>query len=529
MTLTNLIQKLKTASEGEEPNLRKLNSLVAGKIEFPEYFDSNAESDRGIREGFRTDVPHLAVSFFAQRTEDEVQPTLDGLFSRAKSVRLHKGTAKVKYKVLWTPESFQEERRLEGLFFDEVKVESTAYNYDSTQNRLVTQCQGHIIEATTKGNRMTLNAKGEYRRELRGIIERYGPQFANLNLSKDDAERLLRVISRCSNSELLKRVLRPEKRKVLSISQDTGISFGEREVIEITIQTRDLPKYEEAIGKPLIDSNKESRVTKLVKIYGLGAILRGERLSDLQSIAREIPNMDLGIIYGHPMVTNIDARRMLDEEIELIDRGYKEMFLFGPNAHMIRGGIVKRLAIEHFGEEVVNNFDKLEVNDYINFLKARGYVEPRAEDVEDEEDREFYARLRAKGEIENRAFSAEPDYQQKERHLLEFFKQSYAQDPKDSIQGLRKHYQNEPPKVTISATSRKDASRLSRLKLPSRSKLCEFGIEEHLGAEHQNSLSITRSGFSDEGIHFYLRTSVDSPTLLELQEYACSQIGVRFN
>ena len=239
--------------------------------------------------------------------------------------------------------------------------------------------------------------------------------------------------------------------------------------------------------------------------------------------------MDLGIIYGHPMVTNMDARRMLDEEIELIDRGYKERFLFGINAHTIRGRLVKRLAIEHFGEEVVNNFDKLEVNDYITFLKARGYVEPRAEDVEDEEDRKFYAKLRADGKIEDIAFSAKPDYQQKERHLLEFFKQSYAQDPKDSVQMLRKHYQNEPPKMTISATSRKDASILRRLKLPSRSKLCEFGIEENLGAKHQNSISITRIGFSDEEIHFSLKTSVYSPTLLQLQEYACNQMGIRFN
>jgi len=526
MTLTNLIQKLKIASEGEEPNFRKLNSLVTGKIEFPEYFDPDSESDRGIREAFRTDVLHLVVSFFAKRTGEDVQPILDELFSRAKSVRLHKGTAKVKYKVLWTPESFQEERKLNGLFSDNIKVESTAYNYDPTQNRLVTQCQSHGIEATTNGNRMTLNTRGKYRRELKSIIERHGPQFANLNLSKDDAERLLRADS--TNSEL-KKALSPEKREVLGISQDRGISFGEQEVIEITVPTRDIHKYEDAIGKPLIDTDKESRVTKLVKIYGLGAILRGERLSDLQSIAREIPNMDLGIIYGHPMVTNIDARRMLDEEIELIDRGYKEMFLFGLNAHMIRGRLVKRLAIEHFGEEVVNNFDKLEVNDYITFLKARGYVEPRAEDVEDEETREFYTILRAEGKIEDRAFSTEPDYVAKERHLLEFFKQSYAQDPKDSVQMLRKHYQNEPPKVTISATSRKDASILSRLKLPSKSKLCEFGIEENLGAEHQNSLSISRMGFLDERIHFYLRTSVDSPTLLQLQEYACSQIGVRFN
>ena len=277
MTLTNLIQKLKIASEGEEPNFRTLNSLVAGKIEFPEYFDPDAESYRGVREVFRTDVPHLAVSFFAQKTEDDVQPTLDGLVSRAKSVRLHKGTARVKYKVLWTPESFQEERRLKGLFFDDVKVESTAYNYDPTQNRLVTQCQNHRIEATTKGNRMTLNAEGEYRRQLKSIIERYGPQFANLSLSKDDAGRLLRATSG-ADSESLKRVLIPEKREVLRISQDTGIIFGQQEVIEITVPTRDLPKYEEAIGKPLIDSNKESRVTKLIKIYGLGAMLRGERL-----------------------------------------------------------------------------------------------------------------------------------------------------------------------------------------------------------------------------------------------------------
>lgn len=514
MTLADLIQKLKTATEGKELSFKELDSLIDGRIEFPDGFKPYGDAPyKRLSKGFRSDVYHLTVSGSVERTKDEVQPVLDELFSRAKSVKIDKGTAKVEYKVLWTPEAFQEERRLTGLFFDEVEVESSSYTCDTTQMRIGVQGQSHRIRATTQKNRMVIEATGKYRGELEDLIERYSPQIAKLNLSKEDAERLLRATRRSSkgiNIEALEKALKQVEKDVISLSQDRGISFGKQEVIEITAPTNTLHALEEAIGKPLIDSKKESRVTQLIKIYGLGATLKGERLSDLQFIARDIPLMDLGIIYGHPMITDTDARKILNDEIALITRSYKEMFLFGMNSHIIRGPLVKRLAMEHFGEEVLNGFKDASPRDYVNFMKSRGYVEPTAE------------------EFESNGLSGEPDYQQKERHLLEFFKQSYAKDTKESVQRFREFYQNTATGVVISASSKKDASKLSRLKIPSKSRLYRLQINEDLGRKHRNYISIGRHYPSDKDIDFFSTTSLDSPILLPLQEYVCREMGIKF-
>lgn len=116
-------------------------------------------------------------------------------------------------------------------------------------------------------------------------------------------------------------------------------------------------------------------------------------------------------------------------------------------------------------------------------------------------------------------------------HLLEFFKRSYQRDPKESVEKFREAYTNQEPTLEISATARHlDASKLRRLKLPSKSRLISFGITEHMNraTPYSNDLTISRTLPSSDDIHFWSRTSVDNPMLLVLQEYACRVMGVQF-
>ena len=535
MTLTSLIQEFKKETQGKELSWREVGKLTEGRVIFPEDFNIREDSVelRNMGFGKKIDVPtyHLRVSAVPERNLDEVQPILDEIFSRAKVLKFGKGTSQIEYNVLWTPEDFQEERKLTGLFFDTVKVSSRAYTCNPTQVRIGMNGQSHEIEASTHTNQMVLTATGKYGEHLNDLVERYKPQAARLRLSRDDAERLLKGVRNGSFkyfSNNLEKFLHPKERSVINLSLGSGINIGTQEVIEITVSTPALRQFEQIIGKSLIRYDHGSGVTEFLKIYGLG-MLRGERLSDLQSLAREIPQMNLGVIYEHSMLTNSEAKELLDKEIGLVVKGYEDMFFFGMNSHMVRGGLVKRLAREHFGDEILTGFEDLSVNDYVGFLRARGYLEPSAESVEREIEREINAKYRAEMGIEDRAFNDEPDYIAKEMHLLEFFKQSYSNGPRESIKNFRDGYKNKAPEIEISASSRdKDAAKLGRLKLPSESRLYGFGIREQVPG-CCNELLITRTLPSSENIHFWSRTSVDSPIILALQEYACHEMGIRFN
>ncbi|MFQ5572904.1 MAG: hypothetical protein ACE5EJ_01495 [Nitrosopumilaceae archaeon] len=541
MTLANLIDDLKQAVQDGKVDRRNAQELVEGRVILP--YDFNAERAEVKFEDFNfgdkhpTSLYHLGISAFPKRSLDEVQPVLDEFFTRAKGLKLGKGVADVTYGVFWTPETFQDEKKLTGLFFDEVKVESRAYTCDPPKVRIGMPGQSHKIEATTQANKMILKATGNYRGQLEGLVETFNPQYAKLNLSNEDAGRLLRAVRNTPIGKYvagrLEKALQPEERHVMSLSLGGGISFGTQEVIELAVPTRVLRQYEEAIGKPLIvvSPKQDSQVTEFIKVYGLGGILRGERLSDLQYLARSIPEMNLGIVYGSPVVTLGQAKELLESEIELMTKGYESIFGLGMNSHMRRGGVVKRLAREHFGGEVVDKFDELGVWDYVDFLKVHGYDEPRAEDVESESTRKIYADLRVEGRIPDRAFANEPEYIAKERHLLEFFKQSYAKDPRESVQRFREFYQNSEPEMRIFARGRgKDASKLRKLKLPPKSRLVSFGITEHMNraTPYSNDLTISRTLPSNDDVHFWSRTSVDNPMLLGLQEYACREMGVQF-
>lgn len=234
-------------------------------------------------------------------------------------------------------------------------------------------------------------------------------------------------------------------------------------------------------------------------------LLKGQRLSDLKYLARAIPEMHLGIVYNNPVLTLGQARELLDKEVEIISKGYETIFGLGLNSHMWRGGVVKRLARDQCGDEIVDKFDEIGVNDYIDYLKSKGY-----------EQEESYR---------------DPDYIRKERHLLAFFKQGYSKNPNTAVENFRKWYTNNEPKLEIFSIARNvDASKIGKIKLPPKSRLFSFGITEHMheATPYSNDLSIDRTTPSSDSVHFWSRTSLDSPILLPLQEYACNEVGISF-
>lgn len=516
MTLQNLISDLKESVAEGSVERRAAQSLVDGRVELPESF-TNADRTEIEFKDFNwgdkspTSLYHLGISAFPTLTLDEVQPVLDEMLQMSRGLQLEKGVADAKYEVFWTPEAFQEETRLPTFFSSEITVRSSAYSVDPTKVRIGFQGDRHNVEASMAANQLTLKAEGNYRRELGNLIEALNPQFAKLKLSKDDAQRLLRKVNGSSSekyfAQSLEKALQPEEQSTMSIGLG-GMSFGTQEVIEIALRTKHLEYVKEAIGKPLLNvsGKDETGVTELIKVYNAIDLMRGRRLSDLQYIAGAVPKMELGMVYNHPVITTSQAQELLDAEIDIISKGYESVFGLCMNSHMWRGGVVKRLARDHFGDSVIEQFDETGVDDYVSLLKSQGY-----ESIE--------------------TFENEPEYIAKERHLLSFFRQSYDKDHGQSVEKFREFYQNGEPNLSIHARTRGlDASKTKKIKLPSKSRLFSFGITEHMhkATPYSNDMSITRTLPDSKDVHFWCRASVDSPILLPMQEYACREMGILF-
>ncbi len=518
MTLADLINDLKKQTEGKDFSLYYMNQIIEERTVFPKGFENPDFKSENMNSGMDMgDFPlyHVCFSAFYKQSVRDTQPILDKFFKMAGYLRFEKGYAEAKYSLFWTPEEFQDEIKLKSLFFNEITLKSRAYSCDPTKVRIGMWKQSHEIEATTKANIMKLKADGNYRKQLERLVKELNIQYAKVNLSREDAERLLRAnknkpIGKYFVREL-ERILQPKKRQTIVFSFPGIVNFDEQDIIELSIGTKYLPQCEEDIGKSLVDvpAKQESRVTEFIKYYWLRGLLRGERLSDLQVLARDITQMDLGIMYNHPVLTNEDARKLLEKETEIISNGYtNELFGLGINSHLWMGGVVKNLASDHFGAEIIERFDKTSKEEGIKILISLGYI--------------------PSGDFNGL------DYIAKERHLLECFKQSYAKSPRDSIQNFRNCYKNHEPEMEIFTEEiKKDVTGLRRARLPSRAKLNSLGISKKIGLGkqgnlHWNDLCLSRTLPSCDKSRFYLRASLDSPILLELQENVCREIGIRF-
>jgi len=262
MTLTSLVQDLRQAPADEI--IRYEEDSLNGRVIFPADVEPGDVKLLSLNREEQTS-PKLKIEGFCNRSQEEVQPVINELVKRARAWGLNGGRAYVSYHIFWTPESFQNETALLGLFREYVDVESQTHTCDPSKTRIFKQGENHTITATTHSNKMTLRANGNYRKHLAELIERFKPEYAKVELSDEDAGRILRTVRRNSGriiANILERNLRP-KGDIISHLLGRGI--------EIQVDTAQIERLEEALGKPLVDMSpkQKSRVSEFVKIYGL--------------------------------------------------------------------------------------------------------------------------------------------------------------------------------------------------------------------------------------------------------------------
>ncbi|HLC70793.1 MAG TPA: hypothetical protein VJI32_02235 [Candidatus Nanoarchaeia archaeon] len=240
------------------------------------------------------------------------------------------------------------------------------------------------------------------------------------------------------------------------------------------------------------------------KWYGPLGLLQGKRLSDLQSLARIIPGIDLGFIPGTPGMTLDQAKEAAYNHLKLFGQAYRYALQHGVNTPSWRAVTFTRFAGgSSLSRDFTDNLEKMSTTDYVGFLASCGYK------VQE---------------------SFQGERKEKEKYLLAFLKQQSEQDRDELAQQTVERYINKKPEFEILATGKVDASALGRLVLPPKAKLYSFTIAERLAKTRSdgNDLDIGRTKPGDNSIHFQSRTSIDNPILLELQEYVCERMGVKF-
>lgn len=438
---------------------------------------------------------NLRLSAFPKKALSETTPLLVSLLERTRGMQFAPGTFEVDAEVYWPTEAFVQEHDLGGL--TEVRLRGSFYACDPTKVRIGFPGRSHELEVELKGKSMQISAKGDYSALLPRIISELKPQFATIRLSASDAQRWLNKTSGL-RKWLLKRTLQPKKRNYLALQMGGGISFDEKEEIETTIATSALSACADAIGKPLINevTGEQTFVVSLTKVF----LRRSQILPTLQNVVRIIGELKTRTVFDYPLLTTSQSKEMLEKEIDLVSKSYEHLFFFGMNTHIVRGPLVKRLAREHFGDDILVPFDAMNAQQYLAFLQNQGFNYG----VEVEE-------------------KHEPPYILKEMYLLQFFRQSYANDPRDSVERFRQYYVNSAPTVKITGKAETDAVRATNLSLPTQALLSGFSLKER-SRQGDNEVAITRHG--EDKVHFWVRISLDSCKLLDLQEEVCKRMGV---
>lgn len=506
MSLKDLVTSLQTVPSDK---IRDMGTQIANeRVIYPSDWRSG-ETD--VKGSYRKGDIHkkeeerafdLKLSAFFQRDISATTPLLTELMNKVQGLHFDPKAYEVDAELYWPEEVFTQEGNLGDL--TEVRVRGSFFAHDPTKVRIGFPGQTHEIEFKLEGKTLQISASGDYSSLLPKVITELKPQFATIRISPEDAKRWLSK-TKGWRKKLLERALKPQKHNYIGIQMGGGISFDEKNEIELTVTASALPGCSEAIGKPLINevTGEQSFIVGLTKTF----LRRSSALSALQKAIQIIGELNTQTVFDHPLLTTAQAKEMLDKEIDLINRSYGSIFFFGANTHQVRRPVILRLARERFGDEAVRAFETMSPADYLEFLKNLGFVYNN----EIDEEKEYSHTLN-------------------ERYLFQFFMQSYAKDPNKSVEKYRQYCVNLKPKVEAwGKVRRMDASRVSKLSLPTKSVLMGFALKPAIGSEAgYDEISITRL-LPHSDIHFWVRLSLDSCRLVDLQEEVCNKWGVVCN
>lgn len=433
---------------------------------------------------------------------DTITPSL--MLSQVQDAHLPSGAFTLSTDFVLPSENFLTAKTLGGL--SKLSLSGDFHAVDPTKTRIGYQGTTHELKAIWENDTLTVSAHGEYSSLLPELIKNIKPECLTVLLSKEDAERWIRnsnIVARW----VLRRLLKPQPKMAFDLPFGGGPSMRNVEVIEINLGPAMFSQCEKAIGKSLINKvdGEPSSVIQVVKKLPQGQFV----LPTLQAIAKKITELKTSTAFDAPVLSPMQAKTLLDKEIDLVGQscegGLKGLLGFGPNTHRIRGPLVKMLAREHFGKEILPDDDDLEAGDYLRLLQEK--------------------QLAPKDALENAGEAWDTSVY--EGRLFQCFRRSYIENPRTSIERFREWYVNKRPELDITGEACLDASLASGLALPAGSILNRCDIKDKTESLEDDQLVV--GGYHSERSHLYIRVNIAGGSkLIDLQTWACGQMGVSF-
>ena len=276
-----------------------------------------------------------------------------------------------------------------------------------------------------------------------------------------------------------------------------------------------LPRLSNAIGRQLF--NREDTDETFIVTFSKKCRTCDEVLFDLKRIANITKDVRPEELFGIPLITEEEAKKLLNEEVQQVVESYKliggNIFngYFGANSHILRGNLLKRLATELFGGDIVENLENMNPSEYILFLNRLGY---RTKSLE----------------VSDYPYSdyPYPDYLIKQQHLLSFFCQSYEKTQYHLIQKFRKMYQNRPPKMVITGeTEDIDFSNFKKMSLPDQASVSALLFHEPYNTG-SDALSVVNAEHDTTYLYSRMSHVPNNTNFRELQTIACREVGIKF-
>ncbi len=498
MTLKKFVDGLGKIPK-DELTLKQREEFTESVIFPPNSAYQRTEISRAV---WREDAIILAIHGNFPMQEVQARESLSALLLSLKQRRFTPKTFSVDAKNQWSISGFENGKSVGSM--RKIKIRASYYTIDNTKLRIGFTAQSHVIniEADLNTHQVSIDAEGEYTSLLPDIFNLIHPQNVTIHFTPEDAKTVIDKVPSITR-KYLENALKPKKQNYLALSLG-GMSFGEKENISITLSSNTVAALESLLGKSLFRDPKER--TTCITNMNKTIIFTKNILKCLKSLVALINSFRPDVMFNHPLVTTAEAKSLLEKEMEIVLDSFKiqNWLIFGHNTHMVRGGLVKRLASEYFQEDLWGPYEEMEADEYLKYLISRGFV---------------------KEEITDKTIPS-IGYIMKQWYLMRFIHQAYLNDPKDLVEQVRNSYVNKAPEIDITGETRIDASDIKSLILPNESTMSYLQLQEQT-SEADNDISFEIK--EDKTVRLWVRLSVESAKLLDLQDNLCNQFGINFS
>lgn len=425
--------------------------LVQGKVVCPE----KSIKSLSIPEKYSS----LSEPYLRIETNGDLESTIASLYN-AFEKRRWPSTIKTNIHYEWTVSEILKEKSIPV----SLKIE---YSWKSAKPKPIIHgnhdSSNINIKVTDKRIEVKGNGNGIDMKNIAGILK---PNIIYLQLTEKDFEMIRGYeIPGLAKEVMLAHLAYNDIAHHKKVHEMMGAIFGDKETTLYPITYNGLMLLQEGMRTDFIESSKLERMIRTYQKEGAVPI------GDLHNIINYLQNKEKGKIIGHPIITLPWAKKLLSEELDIIEKmlsgpvfgeGVPSIIFGGviqPNLHAQAGNALNQLYEQIFREEF--NEDMFQNDNILEYLKSKGYK--LAEDKLRVFDRDL--------EMERETTT--------EEHAVYFLKQILMENPEQLTIPYREIFKNEEPEWRITGSIDGTAQAAIDSKKPQYGKMKRLSITNY--------------------------------------------------